>query len=133
MRDDFAHRAHDALPTPVTSALDTAASVLTGNNLSTVVNAAKLLNDGYSWCRGGGAATRELKEEAALLNEMELHPERLRSASPKTCEKRQLIGGRLLLRQAKSLAPAETTAQIRELYKSTVGICAEKCLEKKSG
>ena len=91
-----------------------------------------MLNDGYNWCRGGGAAARELKEEAALRNEMELHPERLRSASPKTCEKKQIIGGRLLLRQEKSLAPIETTIKIRELYKNTVGICAKKCLEKKS-
>src|SRR3990167_9990303 len=75
----FLHRTNDALPKPVTSALN----ATTLSDVSAAINAAKLLNDGYNWCRGGGAAARELKEEAALRNEMELHPERLRSASPK--------------------------------------------------
>ena len=128
---DFVQRTHDALPAPVASVVDVGRSEVTFDRCSRVYTAASITSAVYT-CWRGNSDKNDLKEEALLLNEMALHPEKLRSASPKTCEKKQIIGGRLLLRQAKSIAPPETTAKIIELYKNTVGICVEKCFKKQS-
>ena len=64
----------------------------------------------------------EVTEEAELLNNMRLDPEKVRSLSPDSCKKAKEVGARLLLKHSLK-APAETTLRIQELHDNTVAQC----------
>src|SRR3990167_1499640 len=87
----------DHTPEIARSTLNTAAPVV--QSTAILISRGLLLKQAIDALRGD-PVRREMQEEAALLNEMQCEPEKLKNADPKTCKRNQVIGNRLKYRLA---------------------------------
>ena len=73
----------------------------------------------------------EAKEDAEILGMMRTQPERIRSFSPKSCEKYRAIADRVI-HKTELTAPSEVTLMYYKLYNETIAQCGGKCRNESS-